>query len=104
MSRIGTTALLILSVTSAIFAQTAPAVSQVLLYSLAGQNNAAPNVFTVTQFRANLSDSSINTAVGSNNNFRATAPSIYLSSALSANIATALSIIPLTSPASGVIF
>src|SRR5215467_6662526 len=86
-------------------AQTAPNVSNVMLYStLYGQSGTAPNVFTVTQFRANLSDSSLGTAVGSTSNFRVTAPSTILSSAVSANIATALSLIPLTSPASGVIF
>jgi hypothetical protein len=91
--------------TGVALAQTAPSVSNVMLYStLYGNSGTAPNVFTVTQFRANLSDNSIGTAVGSNSNFRVTAPSTVLSSAVSANIATALSIIPLTSPASGVIF
>src|SRR5437868_7016330 len=104
MSRITHTIGLCSLVAGAAFAQNAPSVSNVMVYSTLSGQGTAPNVFTVTQFRANLSDSSIGTAVGSNSNFRVTAPSTVLSSAVSANIATALSVIPLTSPASGVIF
>jgi len=104
-------------------AQNAPSVSQVLMYSattpsltvptLSGGSftlpRAVPNIYTETATQANLA----NLALDPNNpvfqvlangaNYGVSKSFVQVTSALNASIATALSIIPLSSPASGVI-
>ncbi len=97
--------------------QNSPSVSQVLMYSatmpsltvptLTGSNvfnlpRAVASVFTETATPANLNDATAN-AVLNGANYSISRNLVQLNNALSASIATALSIIPLSSPASGVI-
>lgn len=94
-----------------------PNVSQVLMYSsttptltvqtLTGSpsfslHNAVPNIYTETALTANLADSS-SSAILNGANYSVSRSFVQLNNALNASIATALSIIPLSSPASGVI-
>ena len=102
---------------SAAAQQQAPNVSQVLMYSattpnlsvstLTGANGftlprAIPSIYTETAVNANLADSSGN-AVLIGGNYSVSKSFVQLGSALNASIAATLSIIPLSSPASGVI-
>jgi len=95
---------------------TAPNLSQVLMYSatqnlpvgtLTGGagftlNKAVPSIFTETATTADLSNSTGN-AILVGSNYSVSRSIVQLNNALNASIATALSIIPLSSPASGVI-
>lgn len=98
--------------------QSAPSVSQVLMYSattpslavpsLTGAstftlNRAVPSVFTETAATANLANPSGTAIIVSPANYSVSQNLAQLDNALNASIATALSIIPLSSPASGVI-
>jgi hypothetical protein len=98
--------------------QNAPNVSQVLMYSattpslpvpsLTGAstftlNRAVPSVFTETAATANLANPSGTAIIVSPANYSVSQNLAQLDNALNASIATALSIIPLSSPASGVI-
>jgi len=98
-------------------AQNSPNVSQVLMYSatqpsltvptLNGSNSftlprAVPGIYTETALPASLSDSSFNLVLNGAN-YSVSRNMVQLNNALNASIATALSIIPLASPASGVI-
>ncbi len=97
--------------------QNPPSVSQVLMYSttvpglsvptLTGTGgftlpSAVASIFTETAVTANLADSTGN-AVLNGANYSISRNVVQLNNALNASIATALSIIPLSSPASGVI-
>ncbi len=97
--------------------QSAPNVSQVLMYSatmpslqvptLTGASSftlprAVPSIFTETALTANLADTTGN-AILNGSNYSVSRSLVQLNNALNASIATALSIIPLSSPASGVI-
>lgn len=83
---------------------TAPNVSSVLLAS-GTQNGSLLNIFSMTQVQTVLGSPSFGTAVKDAGNFTVVPRSLgAVSSILSANIATALSVVPLASPASGVIF
>src|SRR5262249_41260393 len=103
------------------FAQTqtpqAPNVSQVLMYSTvvpsttvptlngAGSftlTRSVPSIFTETAKAANLADASAS-AILTGANYSVSNNIVQLNNALNASIATALSIIPLSSPASAVI-
>lgn len=98
-------------------AQNTPSVSQVLMYSatqpsltvptLTGAQSftlprAVPGIFTETATPANLSDATGN-AILNGSNYSVSRNIVQLNNALNAGIATSLSIIPLASPASGVI-
>ena len=98
-------------------AQSAPSVSQVLMYSatqpsltvptLTGAGSftlprAIPSIFTETLAPSNLADATAS-AVLNGSNYTISRNMVQLNNALNASIATALSIIPLASPASGVI-
>jgi len=86
---------------------TASNVSSVLLTSGLGQNGTLLNVFSETQVKTSLAPGSpaFGNAVSDPGNFTVVQGSLgAVSSALNANIATALSIVPLASPASGVLF
>jgi hypothetical protein len=98
-------------------AQNAPNVSQVLMYSattgnvtvptLNGSNSfvlpkAVSSIFTETALPANLADSTGGNILNAAN-YGISRNMVQLNNALNASIATALSIIPLSSPASGVI-
>jgi hypothetical protein len=98
--------------------QSAPSVYQVLMYSattpgltvptLTGGSTftlqrAVPSIFTQTASTANLADASATAIILNGANYTVSRNIAQLSSALNASIATALSIIPLSSPASGVI-
>jgi len=97
--------------------QSAPSVSQVLMYSatmpslpvptLTGASGfnlarAVPSIFTETASPANLGDATAS-AILNGANYSVSRNIVQLNNALNASIATALSIIPLSSPASGVI-
>lgn len=96
--------------------QSSPNVSQVLMYSatqpltvptLTGASSftlprAIPSIFTENLAPANLADATGN-AVLNGSNYTISRNIVQLNNALNASIATALSIIPLASPASGVI-
>ncbi|HJT86554.1 MAG TPA: hypothetical protein VJ732_01835 [Bryobacteraceae bacterium] len=94
-------------------AQTAPSVSQVMIYSAtmpslnvpgATLQRAVPSVFTETAKATALSgDPQFVDVVTNPANYSVSRSFVQLSSALNASIATALSIVPLSSPASGVI-
>src|SRR5690349_19129959 len=96
-------ALFLLSLAGA-HAQTAPNVSQVLVYSA-----TVPSIFTETGTSANLSNlvldpsNAVFQILTNGPNYNVNRNFAQVSSALNASIATALSIIPLSSPASGVI-
>jgi hypothetical protein len=64
---------------------------------------AVPSIFTQTAENANLADASAS-AILNAANYSVSRNLVQLNNALNASIATALSIIPLSSPASGVIF
>lgn len=115
-------ALFLLSLAGA-HAQTAPNVSQVLVYSatvpsltvptVSGGSftlrQAVPSIFTETGTSANLSNlvldpsNAVFQILTNGPNYNVNRNFAQVSSALNASIATALSIIPLSSPASGVI-
>ena len=89
-----------------------PSVSQVLMYSATISNlpangfslpNAVPSIFSETGTTANSADPSFGNIVTNGANYSVSRSIIQLNNALNASIATALSIIPLSSPASGVI-
>ena len=83
---------------------TAPNVSSVLLAS-GTQNGSLLNIFSMTQVPTVFGSSSFGNAISAAGNFTVVPRSLgAVSSTLSANIATALSVVPLASPASGVIF
>jgi hypothetical protein len=89
---------------------TAPNVSQVLLDSSLTNFNingstvqAVPSVFTETGTQTTLGQGQFGAIVTNASNYSVSRSFIQLSSALNGSIATALSIIPLSSPASGVI-
>src|ERR1051325_10172049 len=96
--------------------QNTPNVSQVLMYSatqpltvpsLTGASSftlprAIPSIFTETLAPANLADAT-GSAVLNGSNYTISRNIVQLNNALNASIATALSIIPLASPASAVI-
>ena len=97
--------------------QSAPNVSQVLMYSstvpsltvqtLTGASSfslsrSVPSIFTETATQANLANST-GSAILNASNYSVSQNIVQLNNALNASIATALSIIPLSSPASGVI-
>lgn len=96
-------------------AQQSPSVSQVLMYSatMASQpvsgtsinvSQAVPAIFSETVTPTNNSDSAaFGKAVTSSANYSSTQNFVQLTGVLNASIATALSIVPLSSPASGVI-
>ena len=104
-------------------AQTAPNVSQVLVYSatvptltvptVSGGSftlrQAVPSIFTETGTTANLANLALDPSnavfqiLTTGANYNVNRNFVQVSSALNASIATALSIIPLSSPASGVI-
>jgi hypothetical protein len=94
----------------------APNVSQVLMYSattdqtvpIASGNpivlsRAVPNVFTESSVPTVLGGGNFVSAITNAANFRVAQSIVQINSALNASIATALSVIPLASPASGVI-
>jgi len=90
-------------------AQTAPNAQQVLMYSATLPSGAVPSVFSETQVQANLATLQL---VPTNptyqiltnaSNYTSNQNFVQMSNALNASIATSLSIIPLSSPASGVI-
>lgn len=88
--------------------QGSPGVDQVLLYSAIGSHvpgptGAVPNVFTETVVPTVLGATNFGSIVTTPSNYSASSNLLQLDSALNASIATALSIIPLSSPASGVI-
>jgi hypothetical protein len=86
---------------------TASSVSSVLLTSGLGQNGTLLNVFSETQVQAPLAPGTpaFGSAVKDAGNFTVVQGSLgAVSSALTANIATALSVVPLASPASAVLF
>jgi hypothetical protein len=92
-----------------------PSVSQVLMYSattpglnVPGSNpftlsRAVPSIFTENRVSTSLSDPAFGNIVLNGSNFTVSQNIVQLSNALNASISTALSIIPLSSPASGVI-
>jgi hypothetical protein len=92
-----------------------PNVSQVLMYSATtpGLNvpaaspftlqRAVPSIFTENRVSTSLSDPLFGNVVTNGANFTVSQNIVQLNNALNASIATALSIIPLSSPASGVI-
>jgi hypothetical protein len=99
-------------------AQSAPYVSQVLIYSATIPNltvpinsggsftlhQAVPSIFSQTGTVANLTgDPNVGAIIFNGANYTVNRNFVQVSSALNASIATALSIIPLSSPASGVI-
>jgi hypothetical protein len=98
-------------------AQSAPSVSQVLMYSgtvpsltvptASGGSvtfkSAVPSVYSETGVPTSTSDPNFNNVILNGANFSVNRSFVQMSSALNASIATALSIIPLSSPASGVI-
>ena len=96
----------------------APSVSQVLMYSattpglkvqtLTGASSftlprAVPSIFTENGVSTSLSDGNFGNVVSNGANYTVSQNIVQLNNALNASIATALSIIPLSSPASGVI-
>jgi hypothetical protein len=98
--------------------QSAPSVSQVLMYSAtipsltvpsgSGSftlNRSVPSIFTETVKQGNLAgDADVFTGIVLNgSNYTVSRNIVQVNNALNASIATALSIIPLSSPASGVI-
>jgi hypothetical protein len=84
-------------------AQTAPNVSQVLMYSATMPSGAVPSIFTETAKSTVLGGLDFGTTVGTAANYTSNQNFVQMSNVLNASIATALSIIPLSSPASGVI-
>jgi hypothetical protein len=91
-----------------------PSVSQVLVYSatvpgqkVPGTNTtlprAVPNIFTETGAATNGADANFGNVISNTANYTVSQNLVQLNNALNASIATALSIIPLSSPASGVI-
>jgi hypothetical protein len=91
-----------------------PNVSQVLVYSATVPNlkvpganvtlpRAVPSIFTETAVATNGSDANFGNVVTNGANYTVSQNLVQLNNALNASIATALSIIPLSSPASGVI-
>lgn len=86
--------------------QPAPFVDQVLMYSALQPNGQFPSIYTYDGPPVNLNTGANKSQLGSGSNFKTSigTDSIFgLTSTLNASIATALSVIPLTSPASGVI-
>jgi hypothetical protein len=97
-------------------AQGPPNVSQVLMYSATIPNLtvptstgnvvlklAVPSVYTENGVSTSPSDPNFGNVISNGANFTVSKSFLQVSSALNASIATALSIIPLSSPASGVI-
>jgi hypothetical protein len=84
-------------------AQTAPNVQQVLMYSATTPSGAVPSIFTETAKSTVLGGADFGTTVTTPANYTSNQNFVQMSNALNASIATALSIIPLSSPASGVI-
>jgi hypothetical protein len=84
-------------------AQTAPNAQQVLMYSATMPSGAVPSIFTETAKSTVLGGSDFGTTVTTASNYTSNQNFVQMSNALNASIATALSIIPLSSPASGVI-
>ena len=96
--------------------ESAPSVSQVLMYSAAKSNltvptgsgtfnlpRAVPSVFTESAVPASLGNDATTAIITNPANYSVAQSFVQVNSALNASIATALSIIPLSSPASGVI-
>lgn len=94
----------------------APNVSQVLMYSstlptLTGStltgtftlSKAVPSIFTENVISTNVTDANFGNIISNGANFTVSQNVAQLNNTLNASIATALSIIPLSSPASGVI-
>ena len=92
----------------------APNVSQVLVYSATLPNlnvpgssvslpRAVPSIFTETGVSTGLADPNFAKVITTGGNYSVSQNLVQLNSALNTGIATALSIIPLSSPASGVI-
>jgi hypothetical protein len=88
---------------ASVHAQTAPNVQQVLMYSATTPSGAVPSIFTETAKSTVLGAADFATTVTTPANFTSNQNFVQMSNALNASIATALSIIPLSSPASGVI-
>ena len=119
----GLMAVVFLLACSAAQGQTSPNVSQVLMYSGTAKSGIGipagmvPSIFTETGAPAFISDFAAGAAaggdparlnafvnvVGNPHNFAISQDLVDLNNALNASIATALSIIPLSSPASGII-
>lgn len=108
----GVPVLVLLAASAGAQSQT-PNVSQVLMYSgttpsvavpgATSLSNAVPNIFTETKVAVNSGDPTFGATVTTASNFTVSRSFDQLNNALNASIATALSIIPLSSPASGVI-
>jgi hypothetical protein len=84
-------------------AQTAPNVQQVLMYSATMPSGAVPSIFTETAKPTVFGAADFATTLTTPANYTSNQNFVQMSNALNASIATALSIIPLSSPASGVI-
>jgi hypothetical protein len=84
-------------------AQTAPNVSQVLVYSATMPSGAVPSIFSETLQPTVLGSTNFGPTVTNAAYYTSNQNFVQMSNALNASIATALSIIPLSSPASGVI-
>lgn len=84
-------------------AQTAPNVSQVLFYSFSGSNNQVPSIYAETETPAVFGAKGFGSIISDPSQYSSAQNFVQMSNALNASIATALSIIPLSSPASGVI-
>jgi hypothetical protein len=96
---------------------TSPSVSQVLMYSATTPNltvqsltgpsfnlpQAVPGIYSETAVAANSSNSNFTGIVENAANYSVSRSFVQLTSVFNASIATALSIVPLSSPASGVI-
>lgn len=85
-------------------AQTAPNAQQVLMYSsVTPATGAVPSIFTETAQSVVLNSATFGATINNAANYTSNQNFVQMSNALNASIATALSIIPLSSPASGVI-
>jgi hypothetical protein len=84
-------------------AQTPPNAQQVLMYSATMPSGAVPSIFSETGQSTVLGGANFGTIVTTPANYSSNQNFVQMSNALNASIATALSIIPLSSPASGVI-
>ena len=110
--------LVVATIASGLASGQSPSVSQVLMYSattpglnvptLNGTNSftlsrAVPSVYTENVRSTNINDPAFTDIILNGANFTVSQNIVQLNNALNASIATALSIIPLSSPASGVI-
>jgi len=105
--RLPTLAISLFSLFSGIAAaQQAPAMFQVLMYASSGKSTAAPfgaSVFSVNSPVSLGNVDKLVTVINNPTNFSDSQSMVQLNSAINSSIATALSVIPLASPASGVI-